>query len=151
LDEFPQFVNVLLGDMSVIGPRPHLLEHDEQFAKIVNTYYTRHFVKPGITGLAQCQGCRGEIANPSLLEKRIQFDMEYIRRWSFALDLRILLKTTWQVLFPPQSAGSLSVRKWPAISANATSSSRRMAMADSCCAVAFKSSPASASWWRRMS
>ncbi|MGA3006628.1 MAG: exopolysaccharide biosynthesis polyprenyl glycosylphosphotransferase [Opitutaceae bacterium] len=104
LDEFPQFLNVLMGDMSVSGPRPHLLEHDEQFAKIVNTYYTRHFVKPGITGLAQTRGFRGEISEPSLLHKRIGYDMIYIRRWTFSLDLQILVRTVGQVVFPPRSA-----------------------------------------------
>lgn len=104
MDELPQFLNVLIGNMSVIGPRPHLLEHDEQFARIVNTYYTRHFVKPGITGLAQCHGYRGEVANQTLLEKRISCDMQYIRRWTFSLDLQILFRTAWQVLFPPQTA-----------------------------------------------
>jgi len=104
LDEFPQFLNVLRGEMSVSGPRPHLLEHDEQFAKVVHTYYTRHFVKPGITGLAQSQGYRGEISEPSLLRKRIGYDMVYVRRWSFALDLQILLQTARQIVFPPRSA-----------------------------------------------
>jgi len=104
LDEFPQFLNVLLGEMSVSGPRPHLLEHDEQFAKIVNSYYSRHFVKPGITGLAQCRGLRGEISEPALLHQRIGYDMMYIRRWSLGLDLHILLQTVRQVVFPPRSA-----------------------------------------------
>lgn len=104
LDELPQFLNVLRGDMSVIGPRPHLLQHDEQFARIVSVYYTRHFVKPGITGLAQCNGYRGEISSPTLLEKRIRCDMRYIREWSLSLDLRILLRTFWQVFFPPATA-----------------------------------------------
>ncbi len=104
LDEFPQFLNVLRGEMSVSGPRPHLLEHDEQFAKVVNTYYTRHFVKPGITGLAQSQGYRGEISEPRLLHKRIGYDMFYVRRWSFALDLRILVQTARQLVFPPKTA-----------------------------------------------
>jgi len=104
LDEFPQFLNVLRGDMSVSGPRPHLLEHDEQFARIVSTYYTRHFVKPGITGLAQCHGFRGEIVEPSLLEKRIGYDMLYIRQWTFSLDLQILLRTVREVVFPPRTA-----------------------------------------------
>jgi lipopolysaccharide/colanic/teichoic acid biosynthesis glycosyltransferase len=104
LDEFPQFLNVLMGDMSVSGPRPHLLEHDEQFAKIVNSYYTRHFVKPGITGLAQTRGYRGEISEPSLLHKRIGYDMIYIRRWTLSLDLQILFQTVSQVVFPPRSA-----------------------------------------------
>jgi len=104
LDEIPQFLNVLIGNMSVSGPRPHLMEHDEKFARIVSTYYTRHFVKPGITGLAQCHGFRGEISEPSLLEKRIGYDMLYIRRWTFSLDLQILLQTVRQVVFPPRSA-----------------------------------------------
>lgn len=104
LDEFPQFLNVLSGDMSVSGPRPHLLEHDEQFAKIVNTYYARHFVKPGITGLAQSKGLRGEISEPGLLHSRIGYDMMYIRRWTLALDLHILVETARQLLFPPRSA-----------------------------------------------
>jgi len=104
LDEFPQFLNVLIGDMSVSGPRPHLLEHDQQFAKIVNSYYTRHFVKPGITGLAQCRGFRGEISEPSLLHKRIGYDMIYIRRWTLLMDLQILFQTVRQVVFPPRSA-----------------------------------------------
>ncbi|HXC01280.1 MAG TPA: exopolysaccharide biosynthesis polyprenyl glycosylphosphotransferase [Opitutaceae bacterium] len=104
LDEFPQFLNVLMGDMSVSGPRPHLLEHDEQFSKIVNSYYTRHFVKPGITGLAQTRGFRGEISEPSLLHKRIGYDMIYIRRWTLSLDLQILFQTVSQVVFPPRSA-----------------------------------------------
>lgn len=104
LDEIPQFLNVLIGNMSVSGPRPHLMEHDEKFARIVSTYYTRHFVKPGITGLAQCNGFRGEISEPSLLEKRIGYDMLYIRRWTFSLDLQILLQTVRQVVFPPRTA-----------------------------------------------
>jgi len=104
LDEFPQFLNVLIGEMSVSGPRPHLLEHDERFAKIVRAYYSRHFVKPGITGLAQCRGFRGEISEPALLHQRIGYDMMYIRRWSLGLDLHILLQTVRQVIFPPRSA-----------------------------------------------
>jgi len=104
LDEIPQFLNVLVGSMSVSGPRPHLLEHDEQFAKIVSTYYARHFVKPGITGLAQSRGFRGEISEPSLLRRRIGYDMLYIRRWSLFLDLQIMVDTAFQVLFPPRSA-----------------------------------------------
>ena len=104
IDEIPQFLNVLRGDMSVSGPRPHLLEHDEQFAKVVNSYYTRHFVKPGITGLAQSKGFRGEISEPSLLHKRIGYDMLYIRRWTIFLDLLILARTVRQVFIPPRSA-----------------------------------------------
>ena len=104
LDEVPQFLNVLWGDMSVSGPRPHLLEHDEQFAKVVNAYYSRHFVKPGITGLAQSMGFRGEISAPALLHQRIRYDMLYIRRWTLLLDLRILVTTVRQIFVPPRSA-----------------------------------------------
>jgi len=89
--------------MSAIRVRPHLLEHDEQFARIVNTYYTRHFVKPGITGLAQSQGYRGEIANQSLLEKRIGYDMLYI---GMVLLARLADSRADGLagIFPPQSA-----------------------------------------------
>lgn len=104
LDEIPQFINVLIGEMSVAGPRPHLREHDEIFRTAFNTYHTRHFVKPGITGLAQCKGYRGEILNDELLRRRIDFDIMYINRWSILLDLQIILLTFKQVLFPPKSA-----------------------------------------------
>ncbi|MGH8021033.1 MAG: exopolysaccharide biosynthesis polyprenyl glycosylphosphotransferase [Opitutaceae bacterium] len=104
LDELPQFINVLVGDMSVAGPRPHLIKHDEQFSKLLNTYYTRHFVKPGITGLAQSKGFRGEISELSLLERRVRYDIFYINNWSFVLDLQIVFSTIRQVLFPPRSA-----------------------------------------------
>jgi len=104
LDEIPQFVNVLLGDMSIAGPRPHLRQHDRVFARILKTYHTRHFVKPGITGLAQCKGFRGEISEPSLLRERIRYDIFYINHWSFLLDLQIVLATIKQILFPPKSA-----------------------------------------------
>src|SRR5690606_3359453 len=83
LDEIPQFLNVLIGDMSVSGPRPHLMEHDVQFASVVGSlYHCRHFVKPGITGLAQSMGFRGEIPTPDLLHRRIGYDMIYIKSWS---------------------------------------------------------------------
>lgn len=104
LDEIPQFINVLIGDMSVAGPRPHLIKHDEEFSNLLKSYYTRHYVKPGITGLAQTKGYRGEISEFQLLEKRIHFDLEYINHWSFLLDVEIVLITIWQVLFPPKSA-----------------------------------------------
>lgn len=104
LDEFPQFLNVLLGSMSIVGPRPHLIAHDKLFAQQMNAYRTRFFAKPGITGLAQCNGFRGEITEPSLLQKRIEFDLEYIANWSIWLDLQITFKTAQQVLFPPKSA-----------------------------------------------
>ena len=104
LDEFPQFWNVLVGQMSAVGPRPHLIAHDNLFAKQMNAYRTRFFVKPGITGLAQCNGYRGEITEPVLLEKRIEHDLNYIANWSIWTDLLIVAKTVKQVLFPPKSA-----------------------------------------------
>lgn len=104
IDEFPQFINVLRGQMSVVGPRPHLIQHDSEFSEQVNIYRTRHFVKPGITGLAQCKGFRGEVTELALIEERVRYDLEYIRSWSFWLDIWILLKTAVQVIFPPKSA-----------------------------------------------
>ncbi len=104
LDEIPQFINVLLGDMSVAGPRPHLIQHDYEFSNLLKTYYTRHYVKPGITGLAQTKGFRGEISEFQLLEKRIHYDLEYINQWSPWLDVEIVIKTAWQIIFPPKSA-----------------------------------------------
>jgi exopolysaccharide biosynthesis polyprenyl glycosylphosphotransferase len=104
LDEMPQFLNVLLGSMSVSGPRPHLPEHDAQFAKLVETYYKRHFVKPGITGLAQSKGFRGEVIESSHLTDRVRYDMIYVATWSLGLDLGILFRTVRQVVFPPRSA-----------------------------------------------
>jgi exopolysaccharide biosynthesis polyprenyl glycosylphosphotransferase len=104
IDEFPQFINVLRGHMSVVGPRPHLIQHDSEFSEQVNIYRTRHFVKPGITGLAQCKGFRGEVTELALIEERVRYDLEYIRSWSFWLDIWILAKTAVQVIIPPKSA-----------------------------------------------
>jgi lipopolysaccharide/colanic/teichoic acid biosynthesis glycosyltransferase len=104
LDEFPQFVNVFLGNMSVVGPRPHLPVHDTEFSNLYRGYRTRHFAKPGLTGLAQIRGFRGEIKDPTLLKKRVESDLFYIANWSFTLDLQITLKTFRHVLFPPRSA-----------------------------------------------
>ncbi len=104
LDEFPQFLNVLKGDMSIVGPRPHMPVHDAEFARHFNSYRTRHFAKPGITGLAQTRGFRGEISDPELLRQRVANDIYYIANWSIWMDLAIMVKTTWQVLFPPKTA-----------------------------------------------
>lgn len=104
MDEIPQFLNVIVGTMSVSGPRPHLLEHDEEFSKLVNSYYKRHFVKPGITGLAQSKGFRGEVVESSHLTDRVHYDMLYVANWSLALDISILLNTVRQVVKPPRSA-----------------------------------------------
>ncbi len=104
LDEFPQFINVLLGNMSVVGPRPHMTEHDEQFKRLVDIYRSRHFVKPGITGLAQISGYRGEITSVGLIDERIRLDLQYINNWSIWLDISVIVKTLFQVFFPPRSA-----------------------------------------------
>jgi putative colanic acid biosysnthesis UDP-glucose lipid carrier transferase len=93
LDEFPQFINVLIGEMSVVGPRPHMLKHTEEYRKLIKRFMLRHTVKPGITGLAQVRGYRGEITCFEDIEKRVQYDVKYIENWSFNLDLRIILRT----------------------------------------------------------
>lgn len=104
LDEFPQFLNVLLGQMSVVGPRPHMIVHDQQFSRIVDIYRNRHFIKPGITDLAQIRGFRGEVTESSLISERVRYDLEYINKWMIWLDIGIILKTFWQIFFPPKSA-----------------------------------------------
>jgi exopolysaccharide biosynthesis polyprenyl glycosylphosphotransferase len=104
LDEFPQFINVLKGEMSIVGPRPHLAVHDEEFARLTKAYRTRFFVKPGITGLAQTKGYRGEIVDQQLLHKRVHFDLQYVTSWSVWLDVQITVKTLGQVIFSPPSA-----------------------------------------------
>ena len=94
LDELPQLFNVLTGDMSLVGPRPHALQHDEVYAKGISDYYARHNIKPGITGLAQVRGFRGETKEIDQMTKRIESDIEYINNWSIWLDLSILARTT---------------------------------------------------------
>lgn len=93
LDETPQFINVLLGDMSVVGPRPHMLKHTEEYAKLIDNYMMRHFVKPGITGWSQVTGFRGETKQLSQMEGRIRGDIWYLENWSFWLDIYIIYKT----------------------------------------------------------
>lgn len=93
LDELPQFFNVLKGDMSVVGPRPHMINQNNYYNRIITKYNFRHYVKPGITGLAQVEGFRGEIKEDRDMQDRIQSDLYYIRNWSFGLDLRIIYRT----------------------------------------------------------
>lgn len=93
LDELPQFLNVLKGEMSIVGPRPHAVAHNEKFAAIFNEYLARHNVKPGITGWAQINGLRGEIHRESDMKKRMEYDVYYIENWSLLFDLKILLLT----------------------------------------------------------
>ena len=95
IDELPQFFNVLKGDMSVVGPRPHMLKHTEEYQKLVRRFMLRHTIKPGITGLAQVNGYRGEIKKPQDIKKRVQFDVNYVENWSFNMDLKIILLTVW--------------------------------------------------------
>ncbi|HVU24832.1 MAG TPA: exopolysaccharide biosynthesis polyprenyl glycosylphosphotransferase [Opitutus sp.] len=104
LDEFPQFWNVLRGDMSVVGPRPYMPMLDEEFRQQTKAYRTRHLVKPGITGLAQSMGLRGEILEREMLGRRLYWDVHYITHWSLWLDLQITARTLWQVFVPPKSA-----------------------------------------------
>lgn len=104
LDEIPQFINVLRGEMSTVGPRPHLLAHSDAFSRDLDVYYLRYFAKPGITGLAQCNGFRGETRTTQVLRDRVQLDLEYIRTWSLGKDLWIILKTAVHIFFPPRTA-----------------------------------------------
>ena len=95
IDEIPQFLNVLGGSMSVVGPRPHMLKHTEEYSALIDQYLVRHAVKPGITGWAQVKGYRGETKHLSAMEKRVKADMEYIENWKFSWDLRII----WLTIF----------------------------------------------------
>ena len=93
MDEFPQFINVLMGDMSVVGPRPHMLKHTEQYSAFIDKYMIRHLVKPGITGWAQITGYRGETRTLEQMEGRVKRDVWYLENWSFFLDLKIVVVT----------------------------------------------------------
>lgn len=95
IDEWPQLWNVLIGEMSVVGPRPHAVTQNEEYRKIINGYMSRHKVKPGLTGWAQIHGLRGEIRTLSDMQHRVEYDVEYIQRWSPELDIRIILHTFW--------------------------------------------------------
>ena len=98
IDELPQFFNVLMGDMSVVGPRPHMVVHTQQYESSIDKYLVRHFLKPGITGLAQIQGCRGEIVNRSDIVNRVRYDIFYMEKWSLALDAKIVFLTVYNAL-----------------------------------------------------
>ncbi len=98
IDELPQLVNVLRGEMSLIGPRPHALAHDDYFQKIVSDYAFRHHVKPGLTGWAQCNGSRGATPSAEQIERRVKLDLWYINNWSLLLDFQILIKTFFEVI-----------------------------------------------------
>ncbi|WP_224485301.1 undecaprenyl-phosphate glucose phosphotransferase [Robertkochia aurantiaca] len=97
IDELPQFYNVLFGQMSIVGPRPHMVLHTKQYSQMVDKYMVRHFVKPGITGLAQVRGYRGEIESDTDIINRVKFDIFYLENWSMALDLKIMVQTVLNV------------------------------------------------------
>jgi len=99
LDEMPQFFNVLQGRMSIVGPRPHAVTHNEQYRQIIKAYMVRHKVKPGITGWAQVNGQRGETDTIEKMRARVEYDLEYLRNWSLGLDLRIIAGTIRLVFF----------------------------------------------------
>ncbi len=97
IDEFPQFFNVFRGEMSLVGPRPHMLKHTSEYAKIVDHYMIRQMLKPGITGWAQVNGLRGEISNPVQIQQRVASDLWYLEHWSIWLDIKIMLLTVYKV------------------------------------------------------
>jgi putative colanic acid biosynthesis UDP-glucose lipid carrier transferase len=103
LDELPQFFNVLQGSMSIVGPRPHAVQHNELYRKQVKGYMLRHKVKPGITGWAQVNGLRGETDTLDKMQRRIEYDLYYIRSWSLMLDFKIILRTVL-VVFKDRNA-----------------------------------------------
>ena len=98
LDELPQFLNVLMGDMSVVGPRPHMLKHTEEYSVLIGKYMVRQLVKPGITGMAQVKGYRGETKELKDMEGRVRADVWYIENWSLALDINLIALTVWNVI-----------------------------------------------------
>ena len=104
IDELPQFWNVFQGHMSLVGPRPHLIEHNAQFAKVIANFPIRMVVKPGITGLAQVRGFRGEVQSTEAISHRLESDLEYLENWRLTLDLIIIARTSLQMLVPPKTA-----------------------------------------------
>ena len=98
LDELPQFINVLMGNMSVVGPRPHISSQLDQYGAAIKKYKVRHFVTPGITGYAQVNGYRGETKEVSLMEKRVEYDVIYMENWSLSLDIKIIFLTVWNMI-----------------------------------------------------
>jgi Undecaprenyl-phosphate glucose phosphotransferase len=98
LDELPQFFNVILGNMSVVGPRPHMISHTQQYSQLIDTFMVRHFLKPGITGWAQINGLRGETQTTQAMLERVEADVWYLENWSFLLDMKIVFLTFWNAL-----------------------------------------------------
>jgi putative colanic acid biosynthesis UDP-glucose lipid carrier transferase len=104
LDEMPQFFNVLMGDMSVVGPRPHMLQHTAAYSAIIDQFMVRHLLLPGITGWAQVKGLRGETKDDQAMEQRVKLDIWYLENWSIFLDLKIIFLTIWQILIGHKNA-----------------------------------------------
>jgi putative colanic acid biosynthesis UDP-glucose lipid carrier transferase len=98
LDEFPQFFNVLIGNMSIVGPRPHMISHTEEYSQLTDKFKVRHSLKPGITGWAQIRGLRGEVTDKEAMIKRVDADVWYLKNWSFLLDIKIIFLTFWITL-----------------------------------------------------
>lgn len=98
LDELPQFINVFLGSMSVVGPRPHAIKHSEETLPLINNYMIRHRIKPGITGWAQVNGFRGETKEIGQMRKRVDYDIWYIENWNLFLDFQIIIRTAYNML-----------------------------------------------------
>jgi putative colanic acid biosynthesis UDP-glucose lipid carrier transferase len=103
LDELPQLFNVLQGRMSLVGPRPHAVAHNELYRHLIKGYMIRHKVLPGITGLAQVSGCRGETADVSQMQARVEYDLNYLRSWTPVMDVKILLRTFAQLFYDPKA------------------------------------------------
>lgn len=104
IDELPQFINVFKGEMSIVGPRPHMLAHTETYARLIDKYMVRHFIKPGVTGWAQTHGFRGETKELSQMEGRVQSDIWYMEHWTLLLDLYIIYKTIANVIVGERNA-----------------------------------------------
>jgi putative colanic acid biosynthesis UDP-glucose lipid carrier transferase len=104
LDEFPQFINVLKGEMSLVGPRPHMVKHTDDYSQVVDQYMIRHFLKPGITGWAQVNGFRGEITEPKQIKMRVQNDLWYLENWNIWLDIKIMFLTVYTILIGDKKA-----------------------------------------------
>ena len=98
IDELPQFINVLKGEMSVVGPRPHMVSHTHMYAERIDKFMVRHFIKPGITGLAQVTGYRGEVETDEDIINRVKFDIFYLENWSMLLDLKIIVQTVYNAI-----------------------------------------------------
>jgi putative colanic acid biosynthesis UDP-glucose lipid carrier transferase len=97
LDELPQFINVLKGQMSIVGPRPHMLNHTSAYRELIDSFMVRHLITPGITGLAQSRGLRGETPETEDMEARVKADVYYLENWSLLLDVKIILVTIWNM------------------------------------------------------